>query len=148
MDTITCYLVIAKFDYGIDFWLGAVSSDEDSLMSLWNSYLQDFERYAGTPLLPEFIGIHKVEHTIETQINVLCCPFCGHVTQDLRDALHPSTTRWRVDNGVRHYISHRDPRDGERCWEMNCLTHEGGCGAHISADSRDEVIKKWNNRAT
>jgi len=72
MDTITCYLVIAKFDYGIDFWLGAVSSDEDSLMSLWNSYLQDFERYAGTPLLPEFIGIHKVEHTIETQMaNVL-----------------------------------------------------------------------------
>jgi len=144
MNTITCYLVIAKFDYGIDFWLGGVSSDEDSLMASWEWYLKEWHHID----IPEFIGIHKVEHTIETQINVLCCPFCGHVTQDLRDALHPSTTRWRVDNGVRHYISHRDPRDGERCWEMNCLTHEGGCGAHISADSRDEVIKKWNNRAT
>lgn len=62
MNTITCYLVIAKFDYGIDFWLGGVSSDEDCLMSLWNSYLQDFKCY--NEHLPEFIGIHTVEHTV------------------------------------------------------------------------------------
>lgn len=76
------------------------------------------------------------------------CPFCGHEPQDLRDALHPSGIRWREDNGFRHYISHDDPRDGEQCWDMGCLEHEGGCGASISGDSREEVITKWNRRAS
>ena len=75
------------------------------------------------------------------------CPFCGHTPQDLRDALHPSGIRWREDHGTRHYIGHSDPRDGERCWDMGCLEHEGGCGASISGDSRDEVVAKWNRRA-
>lgn len=61
MNTITCYLVIAKFDYGIDFWLGGVSSDEDSLMDAWEQYLQDWRQHVN---IPEFIGIHKVEHTV------------------------------------------------------------------------------------
>ena len=78
---------------------------------------------------------------------LLPCPFCGHVTEDLRDGLHPSGTRWREDNGFRHYISRKDPREHHgRCWEMNCLKHEGGCGANITADSREEVIEAWNRR--
>jgi hypothetical protein len=75
------------------------------------------------------------------------CPFCGHVPQDLRDALHPSGVRWRVDNGMRHYIGREDERDGEPCWEMSCLEHEGGCGATVFGHSRKEAMKKWNNRA-
>lgn len=74
------------------------------------------------------------------------CPFCGHVPQDLRDAFHPSGIRWREDRGQRHYIGAKDPRDGTPCWEMNCLEHEGGCGASMSGDGREEVLAKWNRR--
>ncbi len=75
------------------------------------------------------------------------CPFCGHVPQDLRDALHPTGIRWREDKGIRHYIGPKDPRDGTPCWSLDCLEHEGGCGAEMSGDGRDEVISKWNRRA-
>ena len=81
------------------------------------------------------------------------CPFCGHVSQDMRDALHPSGTVWLQTNGRIHYASrHRAyaiPHEllGD-VWEMNCLEHEGGCGASISANSREAVIIKWNRRLT
>lgn len=75
------------------------------------------------------------------------CPFCGHQPQDLRDALHPTGTGWREDDGTRYYIPHGDTRGFHgRVWEMGCLTHEGGCGASITGDSRNEVIAAWNRR--
>ena len=74
------------------------------------------------------------------------CPFCGHIPQDMRDALHPSGVRWREDSGFRHYIGAKDERSGTPCWELSCLEHEGGCGATVYGDGRDEVLRKWNTR--
>ena len=81
------------------------------------------------------------------------CPFCGHVPQDWPDFLHPTGGGWRDDTlggeKLRHYMRRDDPRGvhGE-CWELGCLTHEGGCGATVYGDSRDEAIAAWNRRAT
>lgn len=79
------------------------------------------------------------------------CPFCGHNPQDWSDFLHRTGGGWRDDVlgniTVRHYLRRDDPRGihGE-CWELNCLTHEGGCGANITGDSRAEAIAAWNRR--
>lgn len=75
------------------------------------------------------------------------CPFCGHVPEDLEDALHPTGGGWRDDNGNRHYMRRDDPRGVHgKVWELGCLEHECGCGATMTGDSRDEVIAKWNKR--
>lgn len=40
---------------------------------------------------------------------LLPCPFCGRkVDDDLSDTLYPSGTYWREEDGLRHYIGHRD----------------------------------------
>ncbi len=79
---------------------------------------------------------------------LLACPFCGHTPQDWHDFLHPTGVGWRDDNGLRHYMSRDDPRGthGE-VWELGCLEHEGGCGATMHGDSRDDALAKWNSRA-
>lgn len=80
------------------------------------------------------------------------CPFCGHVPQDWPDFLHLTGGGWRDDplgDGTmfRHYMRADDPRGVQgKCWELNCLTHEGGCGANVTGDSRAEAIAAWNRR--
>lgn len=75
------------------------------------------------------------------------CPFCGKRPDSTgEDTLYP-TGRWREDDGMRHYISHQDKREEHgRVWTMHCPTPYGGCGAEVSADSRDEAIAAWNRR--
>jgi hypothetical protein len=78
------------------------------------------------------------------------CAFCGHVTQDVRDALHPTGIGWQeTPNGriftSRHNLQRYLERDGDT-WQMACLEHEGGCGVTMTADSKEEVIAKWNRR--
>lgn len=81
------------------------------------------------------------------QETILPCPFCSHQTEDLRDALHPTGTGWRKDSGFRHYLPHKDSRAKQGdVWSMNCLEHEGGCGASITGNSREETISSWNRR--
>lgn len=84
---------------------------------------------------------------------ILSCPFCGHMPQDLRDFLHPTGQGWRDDpigddgEMMRHYMRYNDPRGTHgQCWELGCLEHEGGCGATMHGDSREDVIAKWNKR--
>lgn len=83
---------------------------------------------------------------------LLPCPFCNRaVPEDLSDTLYPSGIYWRTDPEIgRHYIIHSNEmeraEDDNKCWEMNCTENMGGCGASIYADSRDEVIAKWNKR--
>lgn len=81
------------------------------------------------------------------------CPFCGHTPLDEMDFLHPIGTGWRDDpigdndTMMRHYMRMNDPRGVHgQVWEMNCLEHEGGCGASMHGDSREEVVAKWNRR--
>ena len=82
---------------------------------------------------------------------LLPCPFCGHATEDLRDALHPTGGRWYYVDGRRYYARRDDRRQfplesSGDVWEMGCLEHEGGCGATMCGDSRAQVIEKWNRR--
>jgi len=81
---------------------------------------------------------------------LLPCPFCGmSAPDDLIDTLYPSGTYRRYDiRGFHHYVSMKDRKAGdEPCWEMNCTENMGGCGAEMHANSRAEVIAKWNTRA-
>ena len=49
---------------------------------------------------------------------------------------------------MRHYMRWDDPRGTHgQVWELGCLEHEGGCGATMTGDSREEVLAKWNRRA-
>lgn len=81
------------------------------------------------------------------------CPFCGMQsdTED-EDTLYPSGTGWReglFGSGevLRQYLSRTDwYRWQGTCYEINCSTNYGGCGANISGDSKEEVINKWNRR--
>jgi len=36
----------------------------------------------------------------------------------------------------------------KQCWQINCVTVSGGCGAQIIGDSKDETIAMWQRRAT
>ena len=92
-----------------------------------------------------------------TMHDLKSCPFCGFEppTDDLIDILHPSGIYWRPyfsDDGVeisRSYVGHQESKPGDQqVWTMNCTENMGGCGAEISADTLDEVIKKWNRRVT
>lgn len=68
--------------------------------------------------------------------------------EDLDDTLYPSAVYWREEDGLRHYLNHRDRQEGDhQCWEMNCPESGGGCGASILGDSEAEVRAKWNRRA-
>ena len=78
---------------------------------------------------------------------LLACPFCGHLPQDWQDFLHPTGRAWRDDDGMRHYMRWDDPRGTHgQVWELSCLEHEGGCGATMTGDSRQDVLDKWNRR--
>jgi hypothetical protein len=83
---------------------------------------------------------------------LLPCPFCGRpVDENLEDTLYPSGVYWRFDPKIqrRTYHSRREQQPGDHdCMEMNCTETNGGCGARITADSEEEVIAKWNRRAT
>ena len=80
------------------------------------------------------------------------CPFCGMQSElHWEDTLHPSGEAWREDtrSGVvyRYYIGRNDYRGYHGlCWDVHCAAVYGGCGATITADSKEEVIQKWNER--
>lgn len=82
-------------------------------------------------------------------VKLLRCPFCGHevANDDMRDTVYPTGTYWREIDGYRSYVRHplRQPDDNQ-CWQVVCQISAGGCDAHVSADSREEAIKKWNTR--
>ena len=79
---------------------------------------------------------------------MLPCPFCGK-QPDLTDpdTLHPSGLYWRVTNGIKHYISHKDREpDDNKVWGMHCPETSGGCGVEITRDTCAECIAAWNKR--
>ena len=85
------------------------------------------------------------------------CPFCKkEMDATDPDTLHRSGTIWKTrGESRREYVSFRtqmtfpekDMNDYMGwCYEINCRTSSGGCGANISGDSQEEVINKWNRR--
>lgn len=75
------------------------------------------------------------------------CPFCGkEVDLDDPDTLHPNGFGWKDRNGIISYHSFRDVPKEQWCYSLKCVITSGGCGAEISADSKQEAIDKWNTR--
>lgn len=77
------------------------------------------------------------------------CPFCGKVVDlDEADTLYPNGIGWSDDAHppLRVYLTFREVPKDQWCWTMHCPTTTGGCGAEISADSRQEAIDAWNRR--
>ena len=76
------------------------------------------------------------------------CPFCGH-TPDMEDpdTCYPNTIGWKVSHGFRHYVGFREVPQEQWCYSFHCVTTSGGCGAEISADSKEEAITKWQRRS-
>lgn len=80
----------------------------------------------------------------------LPCPFCGKpVDLEDGDTLYPNGTGWEYhrQNGFRTYRNFRDVPKEQWCYSLHCTESAGGCGAEMSADSREEAIAKWNTRA-
>jgi sarcosine oxidase delta subunit len=75
------------------------------------------------------------------------CPFCGsEIDIEDSDNFHPSMVAWKTTEHGRAYVYFRDEHEGQ-CWEVHCCTHYGGCGASITADTKEETIAKWNKRS-
>jgi hypothetical protein len=77
------------------------------------------------------------------------CPFCGHpVDMDNPDTIYPNGIGWKIrENGFKSYCSAFVVPPEQRCYSMFCVETAGGCGAEVSADSKQECIDKWNRRA-
>ena len=78
------------------------------------------------------------------------CPFCGHkVDMDDPDTLYPNGIGWRAhEDGFITYHHFLDVPKEQWCYSMHCVETSGGCGAKITANSKDECIQKWNRRPT
>jgi hypothetical protein len=75
------------------------------------------------------------------------CPFCGHeVDLENGDTLYPSSVGWKDNAFGRSYHSFREVPQEQWCYSMYCPTTSGGCGCEMSADTKEEVIEKWNKR--
>lgn len=80
--------------------------------------------------------------------DVLNCPFCGHsVDLNNPDTLYPNGTGWRIgDDDIISYCTAKEVPREQWCYSMHCVATSGGCGAEISANSKEETLKKWNKR--
>jgi hypothetical protein len=69
------------------------------------------------------------------------------LTYDEPGVFHLSGTGWKDNNGrFRSYHRFREVPSEQWCYEVNCDTTIGGCGASISGDSKLEAIDAWNRR--
>jgi hypothetical protein len=76
------------------------------------------------------------------------CPFCGHeVSLEGDDTLYPNGVGWKKrKGGFTQYVSRMVVPEEQWCYSMHCPTTEGGCGAEISGDSKQQAIDNWNKR--
>lgn len=81
------------------------------------------------------------------------CPFCGKRMDETDvDTVYPSgfgwIDHWEENYDYREYVSVLSvPLPKEQwCYQVVCQTHQGGCGAQISGDSKIEAIENWNRR--
>jgi hypothetical protein len=83
-----------------------------------------------------------------TEQTALPCPFCGaEIDLSDEDVLYP-TGAWKThESGFRGYLRPNDPTREGLVWSIHCNVIYGGCSAEMSADSKEEVVQKWNRRA-
>lgn len=83
-------------------------------------------------------------------MTLLPCPFCGYeLDPDESDHLYPSGVGWRDDlHSGRSYHPGREVPPEQRCWQVVCSQHMGGCGAEMHGDSKQEAVDRWNRRVT
>ena len=81
-------------------------------------------------------------------LGLLPCPFCGKsATVEDADTLYPTGQYWRLEDGIKLYIRHKDRKiEDQFVWGMHCPEASGGCGAEITADSKQDAINAWNKR--
>ena len=72
-------------------------------------------------------------------VDLLNCPFCNGSLYSEPDTLYPSGCTWGDLEGCREYGTHKEHPN--KCWKIVCT-----CGAELHADSKEEVIVKWNTR--
>lgn len=79
------------------------------------------------------------------------CPFCNKQIQEedirhsgiyFRDPISGETDQFR------QYIWKDIKPEDHPVWKLECYESKGGCGAYITDDEKDNVIKKWNKRFT
>ena len=61
------YVILAKWDYAIDLWLGGISDNPDHLMDRWNEYL---DYYGPNDTKPELIKIVELNVNSDLSIDV------------------------------------------------------------------------------
>lgn len=96
-----------------------------------------------------------MQQITDRDLNLAPCPICGkEQNADCEHTLRPSGIAWRDDLGIvdettpfRHYVTRDDPRGVHGiCYEVICNRNIGGCGFSVDANSKEEVIEKWNDR--
>lgn len=83
------------------------------------------------------------------------CPFCGkEIDINDPDTLYPSGVSWvsiEEESGIEGliaYVSSKEYPEANRCYQLICQVHQGGCGAEMHGDSVEEVLTKWNKRSS
>lgn len=79
------------------------------------------------------------------------CPMCGsEMDHEDSDCMHPSSVGWidqpLSENIARRYVRATEVPPEQRCWEIHCVKHYGGCGVNVSGDTKQEAIDNWNRR--
>ena len=77
------------------------------------------------------------------------CPFCGkEMDINDKDVLYPSGVFVRGKGTEKqHYVIHLERNDKDvPCYQVVCGVHNFGCGAMLTADSKEEAIMAWNTR--
>lgn len=94
-------------------------------------------------------GANMTESATPISNTFLPCPFCGKTLNvEDGDTLYPTGMWWRIEDGMRHYVRHKDRKEGDKSeWGVHCAEVSGGCGAEITADSKQEAMDNWNKRS-
>ena len=66
---------------------------------------------------------------------------------DLPDVVYPNGIFYINTFNGRRYL--KWPKVGYfdgQCYEVHCTEGNGGCGALVTGDSKEEAVEKWNRR--
>src|SRR5574343_127861 len=135
--------------------IGIVSGfDYDAINDKWQMLIEvPNQPYDGITIIE-----NVNENAIEKIYELLPCPFCGKELvlepyyENGVEILHPSGIVWRIhefedcSSSIEYdHMKNRTETD-EWCYQICCPEIHEGCGAEMNADSKEEVVAKWNKR--